>query len=65
MVKTSENQLFVCQDNLNNSWLLLHSFQRFPFSVKTIRPDDNDIIITISFSNLSTFETVFKSLRFQ
>ena len=35
-VKTSENLLFACQDNLNNFWLLLHCFQKFVFSVKTI-----------------------------
>ena len=51
--KTSENLSFGCQDKLNNLWLLLHGFQKFAFSVKTIRLHDNDIIITISFSNLS------------
>ena len=40
-------------------------FQKLSFSVKTIRLHGNDIIITISFSNLSTLETVFKSYRFQ
>ena len=64
-VKTSGNLLFVCQDNLNNLWLLLYRFQKFAFPMKTIRPHDNDIMITISFSNLSTLETVFKSYRFQ
>ena len=69
------NLLFACQGNLNNLWLLLHHFQNlwlllhhiqnFAFSVKTIRLQDNDIIIRISFSNLSTLETVFKSYRFQ
>ena len=64
-VKTSGNLLFACQDNLNNLWLLLHRVQRFAFSVKTIRLHDNDIIIRISFSNLSTLESVFKSYHFQ
>ena len=26
--KTRGNLLFVCQDNLNNLWLLLHHFQK-------------------------------------
>ena len=60
-VKTSGNPLFACQDHLNNMWLLLHRFQKFAFSVKTIHLHDNDIIITIAFSNLSTLEIVFKS----
>ena len=64
-VKTSRYLLFTCQDNLNNLWLLLHRFQKFAFSVKTIRLHDNDIIITISFSNFFTLETIFKSYRFQ
>ena len=63
--KASGNLLFACQDNFNDLWLLLHRFQKFAFSVKTIRLYDNDIIITISFSNFSTLETVFKSYRFQ
>ena len=37
-VKTSRNLLFVCENNLNNLCLLLHRFQKFAFSVKTIRP---------------------------
>ena len=73
--RTSGKLLFACQDNLNNLWLLLHRFQKFAFSVKTIRLHDNDVIITISYdndiiitislSNLSTLETVFKSYSFQ
>ena len=63
--KTSENLSLGCQDKLNNLWLLLHGFQKFAFSVKTIGLHDNDIIITISFSNLSTLGTVLKSYRFQ
>ena len=63
--KTSGNLLFACGDNLNNLWLLLHRLQKFVFSVKKIRLHDNDIIITLSFSNLSTLEAVFKSYRFQ
>ena len=56
----------MCQGNLNNFWLLLHRFQKVAFSVKTIHLHDNDIIITISFSNLSTLETFFlKSYRFR
>ena len=39
-------------------WLLLHRFRKFAFSVKTIRLHDSDIIIRISFSNISTLETV-------
>ena len=57
--KTSENLLFGCQDNLNNLWVLLHHFQKFVLSVKTIHLHDNDIIMAISFSNFSTLETVF------
>ena len=64
-IKTSGNLLFACQDNLNNLWLLLHRFQKFAFSMKTIRPHDNDIIITKRFSDLFILETVFKSYRFQ
>ena len=41
------------------------SFSKLAFSVKTIRLHDNDIIITILFSNLSTLETVLKIYRFQ
>ena len=64
-VKTSGNLLFARQDNLNNLFLLLlHRFQKFVFSVQTIHLHDNNIIITIPFSNLSTLETVFKSHRF-
>ena len=36
-VKTSEKLMFACQDNLNNLWLLLNCFQKFPFSVKAVR----------------------------
>ena len=67
-IENGKNQLkyiFACQDNLNNLWLLLHRFQKLAFSVKTIRLHNNDIIIAISFSNLSTLETVSKSYRFQ
>ena len=60
-VKPSGNLLFAFQDNLNNLWLLLHRYQKFAFSVKTIRLHDNDII---AFSDLSTLETVFISYRF-
>ena len=63
-VKTSGNLLFACKDNLNNLWLLLHRFQKFAFSVKTIRLCDNDIIITISFSNLCTLKIAFKVIVF-
>ena len=35
--KTQGNLLFACQDDLNNLCLLLHRFQNFAFSVKTIR----------------------------
>ena len=62
--KISGNLLFTCQDNLNNLWLLLQRFQKFAFSVKAIRLHDKDIIITLSFSNLSTWEIVFKSYLF-
>ena len=61
MVKTSRNLLFAYQDDFNNLWLLLHCFQKFAFSVKTIHLHDIDII---AFSNLSTLKTVFKSLHF-
>ena len=44
---------------------MLHRFQKFTFSVKTMHLHDNDIIIAISFTNLSTKDTVFKSYRFQ
>ena len=54
-VKTSGNLLFACQDNLTNLWLLFYCFQNFAFSVKVIRLHDKDIIIAISFSNLSTW----------
>ena len=64
-VKTSGNLLFACQDNLNSLWLLLLCFQKFAFSVKMIRLHDNHNIITISFSNLFTLETILKSYRFQ
>ena len=64
-MKTRGYLLFACRDNLNNLWLLLHRFQKLAFSVKTIRLHDNDIIISISFSNLFTLETIFKSYRFQ
>ena len=49
--------MFACQDNL---WLLLRRFQKFAFSVKTMSLHYNDIIITTSFSNISTLVTVFK-----
>ena len=39
---------------LNNLSLLLYRFQKFALSVKTIGLYDNDIIMRISFSNLST-----------
>ena len=58
MVKNRGNLLPACQDNLNN--LRLHRFQKFAFSVKTICLHDNDIILTISFSNLSTLEVVLR-----
>ena len=51
-VKTRGNLLFVCQNNLNNLWLLLNRVQKFALSLETIRLRDNDIIITISFSNI-------------
>ena len=57
-VKPRGNLLFACQDNFNNLWLLLHRFQKFALSVKTIRLHHNNII---AFSNLSTLETVFKN----
>ena len=47
--KTSGNLLFACQDNLSKLWLLLHRFQKFAFSVKTIRVHDNDNIVFKSF----------------
>ena len=56
--------MFACQDNLNNLWLLLYRFQKFAVSVKTICLHDNDIIITISFSNLFTLKTVSKVIVF-
>ena len=59
--KTSGNLLFACQDNLNNLWLLLRRIQKFALSAGTIHLHDDDIIITISFSNTSTLETVFKN----
>ena len=62
--KTSGNLLFACQNNLNNLWLLLHRFQKFAFSAK-VHLHDNSIMFTISFSNLSTLETIFKSYRVQ
>ena len=43
-VKASGNLLLACQDNWNNLWLLLHRFQKFALSVKTIRLRDNDIL---------------------
>ena len=46
-------------------WLLLHRFQKFAFSVKTISLQDNDIIITISFSNLSIFRPFSKVIVFR
>ena len=51
--------------NKKSWWLLLDRFQKFAFSMKTIRLHGDDIIITISFPNLSTLETVFKSYRFE
>ena len=48
-VKTSGNLLFACEDNLNSLCLLLHRFQMFAFAVQTMRLNDNDAIITISF----------------
>ena len=59
-VTTTWNLLF-----LKNWWFLLPFPQKFAFSVKTIRLHDNDIVITISFSNLFFLETVFKSNHFQ
>ena len=64
-VKTSGNLLFACQDNLNNLCLLLHRFQKLAFSLKTIPLHDNEIIITIWFSNVSTLETVENDHRFR
>ena len=64
-VKTSGNLWFACQGNLNNLSSLLYRFQKFAFSVKTIRLHDNDIIRTISFSNVSTLEIVMNSYRFR
>ena len=61
-VKTSGNLLLACWDNLSNLWLLLHRFQKFAFSVKTIRLHGNDIT---AFSYLSSLGTVFKSNRFR
>ena len=45
--KNSGNLLFACQNNLNNLWLLLHRFQKFAFSMKTIRLHDNHIIVNV------------------
>ena len=59
--KNIRNLLFPPQDNL---WLLLHRFEKFAFSVKTIRLHDTDVIITLSFPNLSTLKIVFKSYQF-
>ena len=56
--------MFMCQDNLISLWLLLHRFQKFAFSVKTIRLQDNDIIITISFFKSSHVEDRFEKLSF-
>ena len=55
--------VYTFEYNLNNLWLLLHRFQKFGFSVKMIHLHDNDIIFTISFSKLSTLESVFNSYR--
>ena len=41
----------------------MHRFQKFAFSMKTIRLHDNDIIITIAFSNLSTFQKLSFSVK--
>ena len=60
--KSQGNLLFACQDNLKNLWLLLHRFQKFAFSVKTIRLYDNYIVVTISFSNLSTLWRPFPNV---
>ena len=38
--------------------VVVASFQTFAFSVKMIRLHDNDIILTTSFSDLYTLETV-------
>ena len=32
--RASGNLLFASEDNVNNSWFLLHRFQKFAFSVK-------------------------------
>ena len=48
--KNLSNLLFACLDNLNNLWLLLHGFQKFAFSVKTMFLHDIDTIKAISFS---------------
>ena len=40
---------------------MTNHFQKFAFSLISTRPHDTD---TVAFSNLSTLESVFKSLRF-
>ena len=40
---------------------MTNRFQKFAFSVNSTRPHDTD---TVAFSNLSTLEIVFESLRF-
>ena len=40
---------------------MTNRFQKFAFSVNSTRPHEAD---TVAFSNISTLEIVFKSLRF-
>ena len=50
-IKTIENGnklLLACQGNLNNLQSLLHRFQKFTFSVKTIHLYNKDIIMWVS-----------------
>ena len=63
-VKTSRNLLFTCQDNFNNLWLLLHRSQKFAFSVKTIRPHDNDIVKQYRFQVLPLWRPFSKVIVF-
>ena len=66
MIENGKNQrkfLFACQDNLSSLWLLLHHFQKFTFSVKTIRLCDFNNIVFKCFKFGDRFQRLSFSVK--
>ena len=62
ILSLSISSIFVFWMQVDWDWdHMINRFQKFAFSVNSTRPHEAD---TVVFSNLSTLESVFKSLRF-